>query len=509
LAAASQGARKAVMAVLAKSVSSVEALAVNHKSCEYTLIRYDDGLAHIPFAYATTISPGSLRALAPAERIPFLRQLRPNQVAPTMVMKMRLASDGAALNAQGCADGKTTQAYWIVSQLSPRRTLVVVHRLGLAEQWITEGAACMGVAPWRAEEPETVGEDARVVVVMVHVMHRLPKTFLRSVDLLIVDECDRVAGPVHGLALLLCTPKRTLGLTATPGELNSRSVDPVVSLIFGVKPILPGARKPFKVVRVNYPFKPTERQHWFVDKNGKRKQGLDWALAMNSSARCHQRNVDAVRLVRMLLEASPDNKVFVLVKYKYNVDELERIAKSIGWKKNEDYALVYGDEDVSTICCCRVYWGTYAKGEAGFDEKGLRGFVDGETKRVNHVILLADVLDPRQGIGRGFRAEMPFVWEFLDDNEIVRGPHAAQKEKWYTENGVLSIKTVELEDLDLGEDIDIEPPPFKAPSTAKRVYGGAGGTWRGRGGGSWRGRGATRGGGRGGRGASRGYKEPP
>jgi hypothetical protein len=489
------------MAVRVASISSVEALRVSHKGAEYALLRQEDGACHVPFAYATTLARSPPR-MDPAERIPFLRTLRPNQIAPTMVMKLRLSTEGYALNAQGCADGKTTQAYWVVSQLSPRRTLVVTHRVDIAAQWVSEGAECMGFAPWRAEDPEKVPAEARVVVVLVHVMHQLPRYVLRELDLLVVDECDRVAGPVHGRALLLCTPKRVLGLTATPGEMNSPGVDPVVGLIYGLKPILPGARKPFKVVRVLYPFKPVVRQHWYVAKNGQRKLGPDWGVFMNSISCNHERNLDLVRLVRMLLAASAENKVFVFVKYVYHVDALSRVLRHLGMEKNKDFALVYGDEDTTSIRCCRLYVGTSSKGEAGFDERGLKGF-DG--LRVNHVIFGVDVLDPRQGGGRAFRADMPCIWELLDDHELLREYHAGMRDKWYLENGALSIKTVEMDALDLGEPIE----GLEAPAATSRPSSGGRG---GRGRGDWRGgrggRGGTRGGWRG-RGGASTYREPP
>lgn len=484
------------MAVRVASVSSVESLKVEHKGAQYVLMMQQDGAVHVPFAYAVSVT----RQLKPLRKtvapLPFLRVLRPNQIAPTMVMKLRLTTDGYALNAQGCADGKTTQAFWAASQLGVDKLLFVVHRTGLADQIVSEGRECTGMAVVRAEDPEALPADARVVVVMVHVMHRLPKAWLRDVDLLVVDECDRVAGPVHGTALLHCTPKRVLGMTATPGELNSRDVDPVVGLLYGLKPILPGIRKPFRVVRILYPFKPPVVNHWYVDtRTQQRKYGVDWKAVLDSISRHHQRNVDLVRLVRVLLATREDAKVFVLLKYKYNVKAVADILTHVGMVKNRDYALIYGDEDSKDVMCCRVYIGTYSKGEAGFDEKGLRGF-DG--RRVNHVVLGSDVTDPRQGIGRAFRYEgVPCVWEVLDDNDIIRGPHAGARERWYSENGVVSVRTLELNEVDLGPAIAAPVPP---PYVAQASSGGRGGRSGGRG--AWRGRG-------GGRGGRSGYAEPP
>jgi hypothetical protein len=489
------------MAVRVTSISSTSGLEVEHKGNRYTLRIERDGATHVPFAYATALSR-QLRPLPDAPRIPFLRVLRPNQIAPTMVMKMRISMEGFALNAQGCADGKTTQAYWLVSQLNPLRTLFVSPRVNIAEQIVKEGIECTGIMPYRADDPSSVPEGARIVVVMVHVMHQLPTWFLRSVDLLIVDECDRVAGPIHGTNLLHCTPKRILGMTATPGELNSQHVDPVVGLLYGLKPILPGVRKPFKVIRILYPYTPPVCNHWYVDrKTGQRKFGADWGKILEHISGNHRRNVDMVRLIRMLL-AKAENKVFILVKYKYHVRTLQLILEHVGMVKNRDFALVYGDEDDKNVVCCRLYVGTYSKGEAGFDEKGLRGF-DG--RRVNHVILGIDVTDPRQGIGRGFRFEgVPCVWEVLDDHDIIRGYHAAPKEKWYLENGALSIRTVELDDIELGDDVEMEEPP-KVVSLGGG-YGRGGGYSGGGGRGTYgRGRGGYTGRGRG----KSTYNEPP
>ncbi|HJW28599.1 MAG TPA: DEAD/DEAH box helicase family protein, partial [Saprospiraceae bacterium] len=487
------------MAIRIADISSVDALKVEHKGSQFVLARRDGDAILIPFAYALSLKKDLLKPVVMGEKIPFNRVLRPNQVAPTMVMKMRLNSDGYALNAQGCGDGKTTQAYWVISQLNPKRTLIVTHLTNLQDQWVNEGKECMGFEPWKARDPEKVGDDARVVVTMIHVMDKFNDAFLKSVDLLIVDECDRIAGPVHGNALLMCTAKRVLGLTATSGELNSKDVYPVLSLIYGPKPILPGVRKPFKVMQVLYPYKPPVVQKWYTDSNGKRKLGPDWQLITSSSASNHRRNVDVVTLARTLL-SSCDDHVFILCKFVYNVEFLARICEHIGMKKNSDYSLVYGDGPVEA--CARLYIGTYSKGEAGFDEKSLKGF-DG--KRVRHVISSADVMDPRQGIGRAFRADDPCVWEILDDCELTREYHAPMKIKWYTENGATSIKLINFGDIDVGADIDVEaPPPREKKSWGNSGGGNSGGVWRGgRGGGgrgsSWRG-----GAGRGGRGGGRG-----
>jgi len=483
------------MAVRVAAISSLDSLFVTHKGSQYSLVMQKDGVIHVPFAYALSLTR-QLKPIPAAPPIPFLRTLRANQIAPCMVMKLRINVDGYVLNAQGCADGKTTQAYWLISQLKPMKALFVTHRTVLLEQIVSEGQQCTGMIIHKAEKPEQLAVDSRLVVVMVHVMHRLPKAYLESVDLLIVDECDRVAGPEHGKALLYCTPKRILGMTATPGEMNSRDVDPVVGLLYGLKPILPGARKPFKVVRILYPYKPPSEKGWYVDSRTKqRKFGVIWKKVLDGISGNHNRNLDIVRLVRVLLTSKADAKVFVLLKYKCNVKAIADILEHIGMRKNVDYALVYGDEE-EEITCCRIYVGTYSKGEAGFDENNLRGF-DGS--RVSHVILGIDVVDPRQAAGRGNRyLGIPCVWEILDDNDIIRGPHAANREKWYNENGAISIKTIELRDLELGDQIAMPAP---ANITVQRS-----GVWPARGG-----RGGARGRGRGGyvyRGGSNNV-EPP
>ena len=457
------------MAVRVGSISRLDDLQVLHKGSEFTLCRTEEGALHIPFAYASAISR-TVQPVKKGEIIPFKRVLRPTQIAPTMVMKLRLNSEGSALNAQGCGDGKTTQAFWIISQFSPERTLIVTHRTDLATQWQNEGKECTGLIVWRAEKPTEVCMAARIVVVMVHVMEQLPKQFLRSVDLLIVDECERIASVVFGKSLLLCTPKRILGLTATPGEINSNNVDPSVALLYGTKPILPGTRKPFKVVRILYPFKPVEKQHWYINKKGVRTLGPDWTALTSSIAFNHERNLYIARLVKAFVDADPNNKIFIFVKLANQVDCLKHIFTELKIEVEK----VYRNKRPK---CARVYIGTYSKGEAGFDEKILEGF-DGI--RINIVLLAADVIDSRQAIGRGFRYEgLPLVLEILDDNKYLREYHAQNRAKYYEENGAVSIKTLKHDELDLGEEIlKIQPLVIeKKPAANKKAWTG----WKGRG----------------------------
>jgi hypothetical protein len=420
-----------------KTISSLEALKVS-RGDDYVCSKVVDGFVRIPYAYGRSITKTPPKPIQEgASPISCAYNLHDTQLGPALSVKTQLSRNGYALLSLDCADGKTAIAFWQVTVMTPppARVLVVVHREFLRAQISKEITAITGCEPWIATKPEEISEGARFVVCMVHVLDKLPEWYKRSVDVMIVDEAHRIVGPVFGLNLLSITPKRLIGMTATPGNIESRDLDPVVKLLYGNAPITSMTHRPFNVLRILTPFKPECRLKWQYDpRTRQRKQILDWGLVQKSLATNEERNKMIVSVTSFFLSVSESAQIIVLCKLvKDHIKLLEPMYESEGIVTGA----VYGGNEPPEVSRC--YLGTYGKAEAGFDEKALKGY---NNKRINIVLMADDTLDPRQAAGRGRRAECPLFIELLDEHDIIRKNHADTRAKWYRSNGAIAIDTV-------------------------------------------------------------------
>ncbi|MCL2726717.1 MAG: DEAD/DEAH box helicase [Polyangiaceae bacterium] len=116
-----------------------------------------------------------------------------------------------------CGSGKSRVGMGAIARLRTP-TLVLVHTLDLAEQWLGELKGRLGVDAGLIGDGEE--HTALVTVAVVQALSRwdLSKldAFLADFGLLVVDECHRVAAPMFHSVVDRCPAKYRLGLTATP-----------------------------------------------------------------------------------------------------------------------------------------------------------------------------------------------------------------------------------------------------------------------------------------------------
>ena len=116
-----------------------------------------------------------------------------------------------------CGFGKTTVALALSAQLKVR-TMIVVHKEFLANQWVEKiKEFCPGASIGRVQG-DTFDLEKDFVIAMIQTMCMRefePKVF-DSVGLLIVDEAHHIGAPAFSQFMFKICPKFTLGLTATP-----------------------------------------------------------------------------------------------------------------------------------------------------------------------------------------------------------------------------------------------------------------------------------------------------
>lgn len=124
-----------------------------------------------------------------------------------------------------CGYGKTVCALYLAQQLG-RRTLVLVHKSFLVQQWHERARAFLpGVTVGRIQQDTADGEADVVVGMIQSLAKRLyPPELLGLFGTVIVDEAHHMSAPVFSRALRRLRCRHVLGLSATPERKDGLTV---------------------------------------------------------------------------------------------------------------------------------------------------------------------------------------------------------------------------------------------------------------------------------------------
>ena len=116
-----------------------------------------------------------------------------------------------------CGGGKTTVALALSAQLKVR-TMIVVHKEFLANQWVDKiKEFCPGASIGRVQgDTFDIEKDFVIALIQTMCMREFEPKVFDSVGLLIVDEAHHIGAPAFSQFMFKICPRFTLGLTATP-----------------------------------------------------------------------------------------------------------------------------------------------------------------------------------------------------------------------------------------------------------------------------------------------------
>jgi superfamily II DNA or RNA helicase len=151
----------------------------------------------------------------PEEKLDGLNELPLRDYQQSAVEKLTKVTQGFVV--MPCGGGKTRVGMGAIAKLQTP-TLILVHTLDLAEQWIGELKDKLGI------EAGLIGDgEAHPALVTVAVIQALMRwepvkldAFLAGFGLLITDECHHVPANTFREVIHRCPAKYRLGLTATP-----------------------------------------------------------------------------------------------------------------------------------------------------------------------------------------------------------------------------------------------------------------------------------------------------
>ncbi|MFN7702526.1 MAG: DEAD/DEAH box helicase [Deltaproteobacteria bacterium] len=151
----------------------------------------------------------------PEVRLDVTRELPLRDYQQAAVDKLAKVTQGTVVIP--CGGGKTRVGMGAIARLRTP-TLVLVHTLDLAEQWLGELRDKLGVEAGLIGDGEECPAPVTVAVIQALVRWEPAKldAFLRGFGLLILDEAHHVAASTFHSVVDRCPARYRLGLTATP-----------------------------------------------------------------------------------------------------------------------------------------------------------------------------------------------------------------------------------------------------------------------------------------------------
>jgi len=316
-----------------------------------------------------------------------------------------------------CGWGKTFLAINLVGAMKVR-TLVLVHRKFLGKQFVKESE---NVIPGQIQiiEDSIVGGNTpgKCFVCTDRRALKLPEDFIRSIDMIVVDEAKYWCTPERLKALLRFRPKYTVGLCAERERKDG--FDVLLDMFFGPV-IFRKSVKPFIVWKYMTQFEPKVEAQKYA-------RGPNWNVAMQSLAEMEARNI----MIRDLCRLRAKDRILVLVTYVDHLQKLEKMLKDVG----VDVGTFYGSKD--NYKNCRVLLGTFSKVSIGFDEANLCEYFNGE--KLNLLILGTFYnKEIEQSAGRIMRSDAPEIIDIVDKFPSLK-KHSDTRDKFYrSRNGKIA-----------------------------------------------------------------------
>lgn len=308
-----------------------------------------------------------------------------------------------------CSFGKTFCSIRIIAQLK-QRTLILVHRRFLADQFLTEGERIIPGQMKFIEDSEVDENTPGSVFVCTDIRaNKLPESFRKTISFIVVDEAKYMITKNRVEALLKFRPKYTLGLCAERERRDGYGK--ALEFFFGYN-IFRASSVPFKVWKFMTDFKPEIVKQNFSGK-------VDWNIAMQSLCDHNERN----EMIVAMCQLRKKDKIMILLRYKKHVELLRDMLIA----KGESVDTFYGSKD--SYKNCRILIATYSKAEMGFDDANLCENFDGQ--RLNLLILGAFYKkEIMQSLGRVFRSENPECFDIVDDYSTLK-KHSNVRDRFY------------------------------------------------------------------------------
>lgn len=322
----------------------------------------------------------------------FTGTLRPHQ---DEAVSRGVAAGGGVLSLD-VGMGKTVCALALSARFG-RRTMIVVHKGFLADQWVERiQQFCPGATIGRIQQDVfDIEKDFVVAMIQTLCVRPWPPGAFKSIGTVIVDEAHHIAAQAFSQAMFLCRSKYTLGLTATPERKDG--LTRLLYWFMGPEFFRLQRRDQEQVTVHRVPFTCDA----FLEAPPVTNFGkLNFAGVVNILTTLPERN----ELLKKIITESPGRHILVLT------DRREHAAWLV---KNLTGAALYigglKQEELDTAAKARIVVGTFSLAQEGLDIPTL-----------DTVFLVTPHSDVKQAIGRIMRgASRPVIWDVVDSWSVL------------------------------------------------------------------------------------------
>lgn len=318
--------------------------------------------------------------------------------------------------------GKTIMALNIVSRLR-RKTLVVVHKSFLLNQWVERIQQFLPSARVGKIQGQIVDiEDKDIVIGMLQSlsMKEYPSETFNSFGLTIVDEAHHIGSEVFSRSLSRIVTPYMLGLSATMQRKDG--LTRVFKMFLG-EIVYKDKRKtddPVLVKAIRYQTDDVQFNETAYDYRG----NPSYSTMITKLCNFNHRSERILRVIQTELAEQPNQQIMVLA---HNKNLLIYLYKAIEHRNIAPVGYYLGgmkEADLKASESKQIIIATYAMAAEGLDIKTLTS-----------LILATPKTDVTQSIGRILRAKhaRPLVIDIIDPHQVFRNQWEKRR-KYYHKN---------------------------------------------------------------------------
>ena len=331
-----------------------------------------------------------------------------------------------------CGYGKTVYALYMISIIK-RKTLVLVHKNFLVEQWQARARQFLPGVKLGMIQQNTIDTDADIVVGMVQSISKReydPHIF-KQFGFVIIDEAHHMAAPVFSQAMRKIPSKYTLALSATP-ERKDGMTD---LLKWSMGDIVFRVKRESETVYINSLIFETTKPQIHANKEGR----VNWALMINSITKNERRNKLITKYIIDYLQSG--RKIIIMSD---RVDQLKVLnsmldKSGIGVTKGF-YIGSTSPKERQLAETKQVLLTTYSMSREALDIPAL-----------DTLIMASPAGDVEQIIGRILRKhpekQTPLVLDIIDPYSIFDCMRWKRRAYYVRQNYINNVSTVEEKDI--------------------------------------------------------------
>jgi len=382
----------------------------------------DNNDVFLPFHYALNNVPNSSR---PGRKelgvidVKFTKELRKGQKDVKNEIINLLNKKYSCILSFYPGFGKTSLSIYVASKIS-LKTLVIVHRIVLLEQWVESIKKFCPEATFSIIKPKYKEKDLNSDFLLVNAINveKIGIKAFKDIGLLIVDEIHTIATETLSKSLYYVTPRYLIGLSATPTRPDG--MDVLLDVYFGKEKITKKLYRKHQVYQLQTGLEPEIK----LSQTG----NVDWSSVIDFQSNTEERNN---MIIDIILKFKKRNFLVLckrISQAKYLLEKLE--------EHKEKTTSLLGDENTYDTNA-RILIATFQKCGVGFSHDIL-----------DSLILAADVEEYFiQYLGRVMRTEEvePIIFDLVDDNPTLKR-HFSTRKKVYLESGGM-IKKISPEDI--------------------------------------------------------------